>query len=505
MSSSGINYDFGGIFGLENYLSQGSDTSLWRWRFDRVRRFQAEFVRSNLAGSNFGSPCDLVIPKIADLIYQIFLVVDIPGIVASYNNLNPPIGFPGWSQLNQYSNLQLLPNAIDGCPTSYHTASQIQDQAYYNAYYNGSKAAYQTQNYGLRACSDGSSINPFSDTQSNRDELFCEAGNPCPDPTPFAYWHNAVAQRLIREATLYVGNNVYGRVWGLYSYIWEEISGKAGKKLTEMIGKCKTMSQLVKNSRENQRYYVPLDFPNTRFTGLVFPYSTMQFGQLRFNIQFESLSCLIGTSAPNIMVFRSSDFSLLSQNTSFNAALDINWIHLDKLEKAAFTNANFDQLISQVAAVQRTGNSREVNIPLKIKSPVIEVIWVVRRQVNIEQCNGFNFSGVGNRDPIVSAQISYGSTARVTSRDPIFFRCVQPWLYHSSIPDCHIYLFSFSMDPEGPQPCGYANWIKVSDPNLNLIMQEGMEVQQFFVDVFIRYYMIFRFIEGTAGNLFLSN
>jgi hypothetical protein len=65
-------------------------------------------------------------------------------------------------------------------------------------------------------------------------------------------WTNSVGQALIRSASLAVGNTVVDSLQDHWLYVWEELCGKAGKRLGEMVGKYETLEERQAFAKRSQ-------------------------------------------------------------------------------------------------------------------------------------------------------------------------------------------------------------------------------------------------------------
>lgn len=503
-TSGGVLSEMIALGAMEAFLIKGATVSFFRFRFSKHANFAMEPVPQNFNTQvGFGSDSEITLARVGDLIYYMYVVVRLPGIVAvrtPVNQLN--CGFRGFQGYNTYPSLQLAPNACDGCPTQYVTPTQIEDQQYYNQYWNGCRDAFLTAEY----CNRNSypQDQPFSDTSSVQAELFNQQTNcPCPTPVPWVHWTNAVGQRIIQRASLIIGGQVIDTLWSDYLYMWSELSGKAGKRLKEMIGKRYTRQQLIQDAKQDQTFFVPLPFSFTANSGNVLPLVSLQFHGVKLNVQFAPLRSLLVTSDPSVTVLKSCDFTPI-QNSDLQAYLDTLYVYLDVGERNKFATANFDQLCTQVQYFFADFRQDSCHIPIRFNHPIIEFIWAIRRKVNADTNNWFNYSGIDGRDPLVSAVLKFNNQQRFTNHPGSYFRLVQPYQFHSSIPKAHIYNYSFALDPESPQPTGSVNLSRIDNTELILQLQEGLGLQQVTVLLFGRNWNIIRFIEGVGGQLFTS-
>jgi hypothetical protein len=103
---------------------------------------------------------------------------------------------------------------------------------------------------------------------------------------------------------------------------------------------------------------------------------------------------------------------------------------------------------------------------LNFNHPIKEFIWVLQRNVMVNRQEYFNWSSLGayeiqmsytnglteppsRTDLMVDAKLQLDGQDRFDARDPIFFRLVQPYQRHTTIPsDRYIYVYSIALKPE---------------------------------------------------------
>ena len=114
-------------------------------------------------------------------------------------------------------------------------------------------------------------------------------------------------------------------------------------------------------------------------------------------------------------------------------------------------------------------------IPLGFAHPVIELIWAVRRRCQERHNNWFNYSGILGYEPLLACEIDFNSTARQAKREAAYFRLVQPYQFHTLIPESCIYCYSFALYPEEAQPSGSANFSRLESVTIILDLQDGLQ------------------------------
>ena len=81
---------------------------------------------------------------------------------------------------------------------------------------------------------------------------------------------------------------------------------------------------------------------------------------------------------------------------------------------------------------------------------------------------------------------------------PLFLRVIQAMEFHTRTPDRKFYMYSFSLDPDGPVPCGQINLSRIFNQNLEITMNPSAQAR------FIRIYAVnYNFIKD--GRVLYSN
>jgi hypothetical protein len=448
--------------------------TFWRFRYLQYTNFaMLSIVQSFDSGVAFGQTCTAKLVKAGDLLYFLYCVAQIPGIRAC-----PPMR-------GQCGPTQQFPYAIDANNPCAET------DADYFASINGGSSQWLFENYG--------SCGEYSDDCAAD---ACQVGGSC-DSEPFVYWANAIGQLLVKTATLIIGTQSIDTLYSDFLFMWEELAGKPGKRLTEMIGKRYCREDLIVDSQYTRTLYIPLPFYFTTSPGNALPLVAIMFSGCQVVINFEQLYNCIIVSGPDVQVVKCNGGGPI-QATDLNAALDGTQVFLDILERDRFASTWFDQLVTQTFAQYQSVCCGSVRIPLGFAHPVIELIWAVRRQCQEQHNNWFNYSGIMGREPLTACEIDFNSTARQPKREASWFRLVQPYQFHTLIPDACIYCYSFALYPEEAQPSGSANFSRLESITLILDFQEGLQKEDVTVIIFSRSLNLLKFRDGVAGLSFSS-
>ncbi len=446
-------------------LTQDPSITFWRFRYNKYTNFSMESIEQPFGSqTTFGSDVQLILNRTGDLAYFQYVLFDLPGITVC----QPQTGICGIGG-NQFP-------CCDPCdPCSDGPAPEC-------------------------ICPQGAVISSvMADDESLLDDV-----DTCTGLTrPWAHYVNAIGQFLIRRASVVIGGQVIDTMYNDFLYAWEELSGQPGKRLFEMIGKRLTRAQLVADSKESRRLYVPLPFWYTMTPGNALPLVSLQFHGVQIHCTFAELKACVQVSDCDVLVVKCADCQPLTA-ADLGARLETLYVYLDVQERDKFATGSFQQLIVQHQSLYTVTNSSQIRINLNFNHPMIELIWLVRRQCQSNCNNHFNFSGKWGRDPVRSAQLNLNGLARFCLKEGRYFRLVQPYQWHTDIPDAYVYSYSFAIFPEDAQPSGSCNFSRIDNVELILNFQPELQGEQLQIMVFGRNWNQMTYRQGLGGLSFAN-
>lgn len=313
-------------------------------------------------------------------------------------------------------------------------------------------------------------------------------------------WTDSIGQALISSASLAIGNTVVDTLTDSFLFVWEELSGKAGKRLGEMIGKFETLEERQAFAKRSHDLYVPLPFSFTRDTGLALPIVALQFHPIVMELDFAPRNSVIVNPGgakvylrPNGVTDDDIDNGVglsLLQDSDLSCTMEANFVYLEQDERTKFAKGAFEQVVDemqvqtqQAIANAATGSNESSpsvrsNMRLQLNNVVMEYIFFVQSQSKKESNQVFDFSGPVDAasglklDPIRDVTIKFNNSQRVQTRPGSYFRLVQPYQYHTNVPGdkgkSFIYNWSYCVDPEDIQPTGGANHSRIDNVNIEL-------------------------------------
>lgn len=106
------------------------------------------------------------------------------------------------------------------------------------------------------------------------------------------------------------------------------------------------------------------------------------------------------------------------------------------------------------------------NLKLQLHGPCKEIVFFMRR-TDAEVFNSWDDYTVDDKHPLKGMQILFNDQARFDPKSWDFFGMIQPYLYHKRVPRKGIYVYSFSLMPNG-EPSGSANLSQLSSFGMKL-------------------------------------
>jgi len=337
---------------------------------------------------------------------------------------------------------------------------------------------------------------------------------------PDTSWVNAIGHALIEEVTLEIGEKEIDKQTGEWMHVWTSLSMPTSKQIGyyNMVG---WQTAYTQDSQPGPlKLYVPLRFWFCNNIGMSLPLIALQTHPVRLTVKLRELQQLFYRDSLATDNRQTIDTVHISDVTLYG-----DYIYLDVEERRKFASVKHEYLIEQVQFSPLNSipaNASVANIPLNFNHPVKELIWVVQQTRMAASNELFNFSSrmlneAGRpTDLILDAVIKFDGFDRFKKRDIAYFRLVQPWQYHTTVPDDYIYLYSFSLRPEDSQPAGSFNASRLdslvltftmnnplNNTNTTILVQPITQRDTTCV-VYGVNYNILRIVAGMGGLLFIA-
>ena len=305
---------------------------------------------------------------------------------------------------------------------------------------------------------------------------------------------------MLNKVKLVIGGQQVDTLWGTFLFAWEEVSGKSGRRLSELTGRRYTRSQLIVDSSEERDLYIPLPFWFTQATGSALPLAALSYHGVSVNIDFAKLEDLIVVSGSHVAV-RNARTGSASPPTTSRRSWRSPMCTSTRPSATSSPSRTLSSCACRPSTTSRPSPSRCAASALAFNHPTLEIVFAVRRQCH-ERGNGWgNFSGLFGRDPITHAELLLNTTSRFGKKPALYWRGVVPYERHTNRGEAYVYIMSFSLAPEDgiQNPSGSCNLSRIDNTELVLDMAPGLANESYTVLVWSRSYNIVRFREGVAG------
>jgi hypothetical protein len=286
-------------------------------------------------------------------------------------------------------------------------------------------------------------------------------------------WSTEIGHALIKSVEVEIGGQRIDKQYSDWLSIWQQLTqeSSAAGAYENMIGDVAANSTSKVAAFDAYTVYVPLQFWFNRNPGLALPLISLQYHEVKFNIEFAALA----------------DISTGITSASLgDTSLFIDYVYLDTDERRRFAQTSHEYLIEQL---QFTGDESITGTNNKVKlnfnHPVKCLVWAVKSS------DDANFVYTG----ITSAKLQLNGHDRFAERAGSYFNWVQPYQCFGASPATGINVYSFALKPAEHQPSGTANMSRIDNATLNITVTAANAV----VKVYAVNYNVLRIMSGMGG------
>lgn len=471
------------------YINSSPNFTLFKSTHNRYTNFAEDFEFNDFNGvAAFSSQkCAATISRYGDLITDLFLWVQLPGIQA-----------PDDGTWNAYTETVPVLDA-DGVPTTDADGNVITEEV--TKYY----------------------------------------------PTG-AYWVNAVGYALVEEVSIEIGSQDIDTIWGEWAFIWEELTQRPGAKIRESIGKFQWSETVEEDMMEysalSRNLYIQLPFWFNKYfleKGLAIPLISLTYHELKVKVTFSSIEnltavvvqkgddelfrdkwTLVETKPYSIPISKITGNAL--QTSDLVTKLLVCFIYLDTDERNAFSSTDNSYVITcmqkQNSSIATAGLTQD-SLKLYFNHPSNLLLWVVRplnwntgagrRRYSVGYKDRFDFSAkIANSnlpfgdvdDPITNATLKLNGHERwPENMTSDFFRVIQPQLKFENIPNAYIYVYVFAISGGAWNPNSTLNFSRIEHAQLDLKYnnRDSNSIQPSDILIFVEAYNLLILKNGMGG------
>jgi hypothetical protein len=322
---------------------------------------------------------------------------------------------------------------------------------------------------------------------------------------------NSIGHALIQEITIEVGEQEIDRQNGEWMEIWSNYTTTTDKQtgFYNMIGKVDGYTPPSLFGPLN--LYIPLRFWFCKNPGAALPLIALQYHPIRINLTLRPLSQLYYDPG----LTKAGCTTLEIMPASIQAMmLWGDYIYLDVEERRRFVSNTHEYLIEQTqytSQIPIAPGASSGSLRLEFNHPIRELFWYIQRDDMTRYHEYFNYSSLGTfevgtrTDMLGTALLQLDGFDRFQVRDAGYFRLVQPWQYHTVIPeDYFLYSYSFALRPEDAQPTGSMNASRIDNIVLQVTINPNLvnAVGTLHSRVYATNHNVFRVADGFGGVLF---
>ena len=330
------------------------------------------------------------------------------------------------------------------------------------------------------------------------------------DGTPVSYV-NAVGHALIQEITLEIGEQEIDRQTGEWMEIWSNYITTNDKKTAfyNMIGKLDGYSPPTLFGP--LKLYIPLRFWFCKNPGFALPLIALQYHPIRINLTLRPLNQLFFSQAlPTPLC---TTLQVKPANIT-DLMLWGDYVYLDVEERRRFVSSTHEYLIEQVqytSPIPIAPGATSGSLRFEFNHPVRELFWYVQRDDMTRYHEYFNYSSLGTfevgirKDILLDAVLQLDGFDRFQVRDAGYFRLVQPWQYHTVVPEeLFMYSYSFALRPEDAQPSGSMNASRMDSMVLQINIEPTLvnSIGTLHTRIYGINHNVLRIADGFGGVLF---
>jgi hypothetical protein len=482
------------LVGLDDMLYCAGAHSFWGGQMHCTVQFAMAEMRQQYSsgGVSFGNTATFKLPRAGDQVYWLYAVFQLPGIqgVDASSNASFSTGgirstFPVW---DGSSNPFQIGIAERGCiDISDNLIRGEAADSYLNEIGVGSQAKNFLFQYGNFGDAFGSAL-----TNSDGDEgllpgqaIYQGVQASFTDdylPTGLEYWAawtNAVGFRLCEFTKFKIGTQTIVEFDYNYLFANEELAGRPGKRLEEMVGKRvgtvpnEVMDELIVDSLASRYLYVPLPFWFTKAPSHTLSMLHLTLATAEVEIRFAQLTSLIIRKNAATGVQRIGQNGRAISDSDLVCVLSTShvWLPQEERKRLQATGLEKIQIIQQVQHFVQEATQTANSLRLDFNMPTLELIFFMRRRCRDTINDWFNYSGVAGLDPIDLVRLTTNNNLYVNPTEGTYFRLVKPYQQHRLIPKAHIYCIPFALFPDEMLISGSLNLSRYDSILLDLVLQ----------------------------------
>lgn len=421
------------------FLTRNPEITFFKHVYKRYSNFAIDSIEEfPLTNLNFGDSASFTLSKVGDLVYRIYVKIDVPKVwlptedlqnISLVNNIKSQIDSIKTTQkqfavyiknsmiyLNQ---LELETKAIGRDYIScYNITIAFKNSNYYNniinagTFYNNGVLLVDPINYFLSNFANNDNYTNNTDNATNlffnrlttfiqyyiklftsidkqyQDQIYnlnLQYKSITVNNDPFC-WTTNLGYKIIKKISVDIGGrqvssfdsdllNVY---YSLYNNYYHNTT------LNQMIGNINNNQKYDSNPKQAFSMYIPIPFWFSIFNGSAIPCIALKYHDININLQLEDLSkCCHYYENLNL-----SNYIKLP-----NVSLYVDYVYLDDNERIKFAQFGHEYIIQETQNITFSNLSTEmISLELNLFHPVKELYWIITNDMqDLYNLNQFYF------------------------------------------------------------------------------------------------------------------
>lgn len=320
----------------------------------------------------------------------------------------------------------------------------------------------------------------------------------------YAGYCNNIGHALVKSAELSIGDIRIDRLERVYLDALSELTiQERADSGNIMLGKYPNIVALETNAVSESSYYVELPFYFTKDPSLALPLCAVYRQDTKITLEFEKISSLLhfdGSDPPTVG-------NMVDAYLMVEYAFVRNDIQQEIIDKThTFLIEQVQTRDPQAVYVSSVDNMQKYD--LSFNHPVKELLWVFIEDESMINNDHFNYArrtpdAYGNvLSLMASAKLTVDGKDLFNALPEEYFRLVQSFQHHSTVPNKYIYCYNFGLRPEIVQPSGSLNFSKLTDAALYTKMTANVPNCQLYLYAVSYNFLIIK--QGMAALAFAS-
>lgn len=406
------------------FLTRNPEITFFKHVYKRYSNFAIDSIEEfPLTTLNFGDSATFTLSKVGDLIYRVYVKIDIPAVSLPTANLkNPTVINNIQSQINSikatqknfgiyiknsmiYLNQLLLESKAIGRDyiSCYNITLQFKNSNYYTnitsagTFYNNNILLVDPVNYFLTTLASNSLYTNNTDTSNNLFfgalkafiktyiALFASIDKQYQDQIynlnlqyktvtnkndPFS-WVTNLGYKIIKNISVDIGGRTAASFDADFLNLYYSLYNSYYHNTT--------LNQMIGNFGNNQNYdgspkkafsmYIPIPFWFSIFNGSAIPCIALKYHDININLQLDDIS--------NCCNYFGS-LNLTNYISLTNVSLYIDYVYLDDIERVKFAQLGHEYIIQETQSIVYNNLSTQtLSLELNFFHPVKEFYWII--------------------------------------------------------------------------------------------------------------------------------